>query len=104
MEKITLSVIKADTGGYVGHSSIHEALIEAAKEKLSEAKKNGTILDLNVTHCRDDLEINIKIQDVDRKSDGEIAAVASTQRRSLIETIAHLGKTIIHWGKVFMEM
>ena len=32
MEKTTLSVIKADVGGFVGHSSIHEELIEEAEE------------------------------------------------------------------------
>jgi fructose 1,6-bisphosphate aldolase/phosphatase len=29
-KKITLSVIKADIGGWVGHSAIHPALIECA--------------------------------------------------------------------------
>ena len=28
--KITLSVIKADVGGFVGHSGMHEKLIEEA--------------------------------------------------------------------------
>lgn len=30
--KIALSVIKADVGGYVGHSSIHTDLLETAPE------------------------------------------------------------------------
>ena len=30
-DKITLSVIKADVGGYVGHSAIHEDLMEEAR-------------------------------------------------------------------------
>lgn len=29
---ITLSVIKADVGGYVGHSSVHPALLDGARE------------------------------------------------------------------------
>jgi fructose 1,6-bisphosphate aldolase/phosphatase len=38
MTKITISLIKADVGGYPGHSSVHPALIDAAKSKLAEAK------------------------------------------------------------------
>ena len=43
MAKITLSVIKADVGGYVGHSSTHPQLLAVAEERLSEAKKNNLI-------------------------------------------------------------
>ena len=56
-EKITLSVIKADVGGYVGHSSIHPALIDTAKERLSTAKEKGLIVDFHVLRCGDDLEL-----------------------------------------------
>ena len=35
--KNTLSVIKADVGGFVGHSSIHEDLINEAKVRLASA-------------------------------------------------------------------
>ncbi|NOY65161.1 MAG: fructose 1,6-bisphosphatase [Nitrospirae bacterium] len=56
-EKITLSVIKADVGGYVGHSSIHQNLIDVAKEKLSKAKDSGMLVDFHVTRVGDDLEL-----------------------------------------------
>ncbi|MEW6685425.1 MAG: fructose-1,6-bisphosphate aldolase/phosphatase [Candidatus Edwardsbacteria bacterium] len=56
-EKITLSVIKADIGGYVGHSSMHPALMEKAREKLGEAKKKGLLVDFHVTRVGDDLEM-----------------------------------------------
>ncbi len=56
-ERITLSVIKADVGGYVGHSSIHPALIDTAKERLSTAKEKGLIVDFHVLRCGDDLEL-----------------------------------------------
>ncbi|RME64547.1 MAG: fructose 1,6-bisphosphatase, partial [Nitrospirae bacterium] len=56
-EKITLSVIKADVGGYVGHSSIHQNLLDAAQEKLSKAKDSGLIVDFHVTRVGDDLEL-----------------------------------------------
>lgn len=56
-EKISLSVIKADIGGYVGHSSIHPDLIEDAKERLKGAQSNGALLDFHVTACGDDLQL-----------------------------------------------
>lgn len=55
--KITLSVIKADIGGYVGHSSMHPEFIETAKEKLSDAKEKGILIDFHVTRCGDDLQL-----------------------------------------------
>lgn len=57
MEKTTVSVIKADVGGYVGHSAMHKDLISAAKDRLSEEKKAGKILDYYVTACGDDLQL-----------------------------------------------
>jgi len=54
---ITLSIIKADIGGYVGHSSMHPNIIARAIQLLNNAKNNGTIVDFHVTHCGDDLEL-----------------------------------------------
>ncbi|MCX7995056.1 MAG: fructose-1,6-bisphosphate aldolase/phosphatase [candidate division WOR-3 bacterium] len=56
---ITLSVIKADIGGYVGHSSMHPNIIARAIQLLDEQKNKGTIVDFHVTHCGDDLELII---------------------------------------------
>ncbi len=56
-QEITLSVIKADIGGYVGHSSIHPNLEEASREQLEQAQRKGTIVDFYVTHCGDDLQL-----------------------------------------------
>jgi len=56
-EKITLSVIKADVGGWIGHSRMHPALEERAREELAVAKEKGTLVDFCVTHCGDDLEL-----------------------------------------------
>jgi len=55
--KITLSVIKADVGGYVGHSSSHPDILNAATDRLSIAAKGGTLVDFYVTRCGDDLEL-----------------------------------------------
>ncbi len=57
MAKITLSVIKADIGGYVGHSSSHPDILKRAEELLKKAKDEGQIIDFHVTHCGDDLEL-----------------------------------------------
>lgn len=54
MAKITLSVIKADIGGYVGHSSSHPDILARAEENL---KKAGFLLDFCVMRCGDDLEL-----------------------------------------------
>jgi fructose 1,6-bisphosphate aldolase/phosphatase len=55
--KLTLSVIKADIGGYVGHSSSHPQVLEKAEQCMAPAKKNGLLIDYHVTRCGDDLEL-----------------------------------------------
>src|SRR5713226_404154 len=55
--KLTVSVIKADIGGWVGHSAIHPALMDSAAETLAAAKKQGAIIDQFVTYCGDDLQL-----------------------------------------------
>ncbi len=55
--KITLSVIKADIGGYVGHSESHPDVLAKADELMAEAKKEGLLIDYHVTKCGDDLQL-----------------------------------------------
>ena len=55
--KTTISVIKADIGGYVGHSDSHPGILERAEESLGRAKKSGWLIDYRVTKCGDDLEL-----------------------------------------------
>ena len=55
--KITLSVIKADVGGYVGHSESHPDVIAKAEECMAKAKKEGLLVDYHVTKCGDDLQL-----------------------------------------------
>ncbi|MBI4722019.1 MAG: fructose 1,6-bisphosphatase [Candidatus Stahlbacteria bacterium] len=57
MGKITISVIKADIGGYVGHSSSHPDILEEARKHLRVAVKNDLLVDFHVTNCGDDLEL-----------------------------------------------
>ena len=54
---VTLSVIKADIGGYVGHSECHPDVIADADEHMSRAKKDGVLIDYHVTKCGDDLQL-----------------------------------------------
>ncbi|MGB2855016.1 MAG: fructose-1,6-bisphosphate aldolase/phosphatase [Dehalococcoidia bacterium] len=54
---ITLSVIKADIGGYVGHSSSHPLLIEKGYECMEKAKRDKMLVDFHVTNCGDDLQL-----------------------------------------------
>jgi len=54
---ITLSVIKADIGGYVGHSESHPDVIAKAEECIAKAKKDGLLVDYHVTKCGDDLQL-----------------------------------------------
>jgi fructose 1,6-bisphosphate aldolase/phosphatase len=55
--KITLSVIKADIGGYVGHSESHPDIIARAGDCLEKAKANGLLVDCQATKCGDDLQL-----------------------------------------------
>ncbi len=55
--KVTLSVLKADIGGWVGHSNMHPKLIEIAQESLDAAKVDGVIIDYHVAYCGDDLNL-----------------------------------------------
>ena len=54
---ITLSVIKADVGGYVGHSESHPDVIAKGEECMVKAKRDGLVVDYHVTKCGDDLQL-----------------------------------------------
>ncbi len=55
--KVTFSVIKADIGGYVGHSESHPDVLAGANKCLAEAKRDGLLIDFYVTKCGDDLQL-----------------------------------------------
>ncbi|HYE77736.1 MAG TPA: fructose-1,6-bisphosphatase [bacterium] len=54
---VTISVIKADVGGLVGHTNMHPDLIDAAGEFLDAAVEAGTLHDHTVMAVGDDLEL-----------------------------------------------
>ena len=55
--EITVSVIKADVGGWVGHAAMHHELMQVAERALLVAKKSKLLVDFRVTYCGDDLEL-----------------------------------------------
>ncbi len=55
--KITVSLIKADVGGYPGHATVHDDLKKTADAVLSGAKKDGLLIDYRIMSCGDDLEL-----------------------------------------------
>jgi fructose 1,6-bisphosphate aldolase/phosphatase len=71
---ITLSVIKADIGGYVGHSESHPDVLAKADECLAKAKQQGMLIDYHVTKCGDDAQlIMTHTMGVDNKTIHEMA-------------------------------
>jgi len=55
VEKITLTVTKADVGGFVGHAAVHEDVAEKARDTLSKASSKGLLIDFWTTSVGDDL-------------------------------------------------
>ena len=54
---VTLSIIKADTGGMVGHSSVHPRMVDCAHQHVRDAIEGGLILDGDVAACGDDTSL-----------------------------------------------
>ena len=61
MEKITVSLIKADVGGFPGHSTVHSKLMKKALELMESAKKEGWHVDYRV-EVGDDLHLSIRLR------------------------------------------
>ena len=55
--KITLSVIKADVGGWVGHSTCHPEMMALAREIVGKAVARGFLVDGQVLNVGDDAEL-----------------------------------------------
>lgn len=70
-KKITLTVIKADVGGFVGHSSVHPELLNTARGILAASP---LLIDFCVTHVGDDINL-IMTHECD-KDNGEIHQLA----------------------------
>jgi fructose 1,6-bisphosphate aldolase/phosphatase len=57
MSKVTISAIKADVGGYVGHGAVHPDLVATAEGHVREAIRDGLLLDGRVSSCGDDVNL-----------------------------------------------
>lgn len=51
---LTLSIIKADTGGWLGHSAVHPDMVDVAREAIDGAR-GRLLIDGRVATCGDDL-------------------------------------------------
>ncbi|MCK4732246.1 MAG: fructose 1,6-bisphosphatase [Methanophagales archaeon] len=56
-EKITVSLIKADVGGFPGHLTVRPELKEKARERIEERKKEKSLVDYHVLDSCDDLQL-----------------------------------------------
>ncbi|MGB8992581.1 MAG: fructose-1,6-bisphosphate aldolase/phosphatase [Desulfobaccales bacterium] len=56
-DKITLSVIKADVGGWVGHSTCYPDMLVLARKLVKAAVERGLLIDGQVLNCGDDVEL-----------------------------------------------
>lgn len=61
--EITLSAIKADVGGYPGHSNTHQDLLDAADDHLDA--HGDKLIDYHVTHVGDDIQLIMTHQEGD---------------------------------------
>lgn len=57
MDKVTISAIKADVGGYVGHGAVHPDMLAEAHMMLREAIDDGLVIDGRVHYCGDDINL-----------------------------------------------
>ena len=55
--KVTISVIKADTGSIGGHNRPSDAMVEKAKDRVRDATKSKLLLDARVTFTGDDIAL-----------------------------------------------
>lgn len=55
--KVTISVIKADTGSVGGHNRPSDAMVYKAKERLEDAIKNELLVDGRVSYTGDDIAL-----------------------------------------------
>jgi len=55
--KTTISLIKADTGSIGGHNRPSEAMVDKAKEEVTNAIKKGLLVDGRVTYTGDDIAL-----------------------------------------------
>lgn len=54
---VTITAVKADVGGFVGHSSVHPEMLFEATRCVDDAVSGGLLLDGKVASCGDDINL-----------------------------------------------
>jgi fructose 1,6-bisphosphate aldolase/phosphatase len=54
---LTFSIIKADTGGFVGHTAVHPDMMAEARRQMRNAIDGGMLIDGHVESCGDDVSL-----------------------------------------------
>ena len=57
MSVVTISAIKADVGGWVGHTAVHPEMLVEAERRVGGAVAEGLLLDGAVNACGDDVNL-----------------------------------------------
>src|SRR5688572_13102667 len=57
MGTVTVSAIKADVGGYVGHGDVHPDMLDQARLAVRQAITGGLLIDGKVGACGDDVNL-----------------------------------------------
>ncbi|NLG85961.1 MAG: fructose 1,6-bisphosphatase [Firmicutes bacterium] len=55
--EVTISIIKADVGSFVGHVQAHPDMLQAVKARLHQAKEQGLLIDFYVANVGDDIDL-----------------------------------------------
>lgn len=54
---LTLNIIKADTGGFVGYSAVHPEMMAVARDAVDRAVRDGLLVGGTVASCGDDVSL-----------------------------------------------
>ncbi|MEU8173138.1 fructose-1,6-bisphosphate aldolase/phosphatase [Microbispora hainanensis] len=89
---ITLSIIKADTGGFVGHSAVHPRLMAEARREIERAKSSGLLIDGHAESCGDDISLILT------HTYGEEAGLIHSFAWDTFQATTHLAKELGLYG------
>lgn len=87
---IYVSVYRGCAGGYVGAGHVHPALLDAAREAVSEARESGAIRDGFVARCGDDIGL-VLLHEGATEEVRELAARTLTRARAVGARLAQHG-------------
>ena len=88
----TISVFRGCAGGYVGAGHVHPALLDAARESLSEAKSAGLVADGYLARCGDD--IGLVLLHTERPGSASMRTLAA----DVFDRAADVGRRLHQFG------